>query len=488
MPITVYFTEQMETKIVPDRFGGLPLKTAWAVIWFAILGAVVLIWHREVPGTQTEAETLEEAGATLLRANPLPNWADQRSEIEHGPKRTDIAGYFDHLEPHQAIEDLSGRVMCPFYRALEQLEQGASDDVVRVLHYGDSILTTDELSGRARRVLQQRFGDGGHGFVLLGKPWRWYHHLDVKHGARGKWRPRPLTSDPVRDGLYGLGGVAFETIHPHAAAWVGTAETGPVGNRVASFDISYLMQPRGGSFDIMLDGEVIETVSTRADARHAVHRRLDVTPGKARLMLKTRGNGPVRLFGAVLESGQSGIVYDSLAINGARASIFGRFNKAHWQSEIKRRKASLVVLMLGANEGHNKYLALNEYQQHLSMVLRTIREGAPEAACLLVGPLDQAERKDNGKLGSRRMPRRLSRVQREVSLAEGCAFFDTYQAMGGKNSMARWFREGLGGGDFVHPTEQGARQIGSWLADALLAGYERFLWSDEQCVLSVTSL
>jgi hypothetical protein len=37
----------------------------------------------------------------------------------------------------------------------------------------------------------------------------------------------------------------------------------------------------------------------------------------------------------------------------------------------------------------------------------------------------------------------------------------------------RW-RKGLGGGDFIHPTEHGARKIGNWLAEALLYGYQTF--------------
>jgi lysophospholipase L1-like esterase len=145
-------------------------------------------------------------------------------------------------------------------------------------------------------------------------------------------------------------------------------------------------------------------------------------------------------------------------------------------------------MMCGANEGHNEWLPLEEYRTELADVLQTIQESVPGAGCLVVGPLDQAKRGSDGKLTSRRMPGKLSDVQRAVSLEHGCAFFDTYRAMGGKNSMAKWFRTGLGGGDFVHPTEEGARQIGTWLADALLAGYEQYMDDKKQCELSVTSL
>jgi len=111
----------------------------------------------------------------------------------------------------------------------------------------------------------------------------------------------------------------------------------------------------------------------------------------------------------VLESDQPGLVYDSLAINGARASVLARYDEAHWKAEMARREPSLVILMFGANEGHNESLPLKEYRVHLAEVIRTLRAGVPDASLLVVGPLDQAKRKADGSLDSRRMPARLTR-------------------------------------------------------------------------------
>jgi hypothetical protein len=118
---------------------------------------------------------------------------------------------------------------------------------------------------------------------------------------------------------------------------------------------------------------------------------------------------------------------------------------------------------------------------HLAQVIRVMRAGVPRASFLVVGPLDQAKRKADGTLDSRRMPAKLNRAQREVSLAEGCGFFDTWTAMGGRKSMGRWFRRGLGGGDYIHPTEHGSRKIGDWIAEALLHGYSRYKQQPSIC-------
>jgi len=453
----------------PLPAGGPPAKTVVALACFALFGGIALLaWHLWFdPG---DGEWSEGGGEEPAAAGPTPGGGIARGLDAKEPSPR-LSGRGEVIIPRQAIEDPGGRAMRAFHDALAELERG-SRRVVRVLHYGDSILTTDQLSGTVRRLLQERFGDGGHGFILLGKPWRWYKHLDVEHGASGKWRERPITSDPLADGIYGLGGVAMEPQRAsHGKAWVRTAPEGRFGRKAASFDISYLEQPRGGSFDLRIAGEEERVVSTAAGAVAVAHLELKTRPGPGGVEVQYNNDGPVRLLGVAMESGDPGIVYDSLAINGARASVLARYDEEHWRGELRRREPALVVLMFGANEGANRFLVLKEYRVHLTNVLRTLREAVPYASVLVVGPLDQAKREDDGRLDSWRMPRKLSEAQREVALAEGCAFFDTWTAMGGRGSMAHWYSHGMGGGDLIHPTEKGAQRIGTWLAEALLYGY-----------------
>lgn len=445
-------------------------KTVLAVISVAIIGSLSLcVWYLQF-ADKTQSVDIAGEKEPALGMGPLPSGA-QTTPPEAKEELPRLSRKGAVLEPRQPLEGVDKGTMSSFFGALGDLDRGARK-LVRILHYGDSILTTDQLSGTVRRILQKRFGDGGHGFVLLGKPWRWYSHLDVTHGARGKWRGRPITSDPVRDGLYGLGGVGMEPQRAsHGRAWAGASSEGEVGGTVASFELSYLAQPHGGSFELKIDERTIETVSTQRDELEVVHRVFDAPKHDSKLEVKYNNDGPVRLFGVVLESGMPGIVYDSLAINGARASVLGRYNIEHWKTEMELRDPSLVVLMFGANEGANRSLVLKEYRVHLKELIRTIRSAVPDASVLVVGPLDQAKRNGDGTFDSWQMPRRLSEAQREVALAEGCAFFDTWTAMGGRGSMGKWYRHGLGGGDLIHPTEQGARKIGAWLAEALLHGY-----------------
>ena len=65
--------------------------------------------------------------------------------------------------------------------------------------------------------------------------------------------------------------------------------------------------------------------------------------------------------------------------------------------------------------------------------------------------------------------------QRKASAELGCAFFDTYTAMGGARSMPTWVRRGLGQADMTHPTAIGSEVIGNWVFRGLMKAYNEHL-------------
>ena len=102
-----------------------------------------------------------------------------------------------------------------------------------------------------------------------------------------------------------------------------------------------------------------------------------------------------------------------------------------------------------------------------------IRKGRPEASCLVVSPTDQAEAKDDG-YQSKPVMATISDAQRKAAHASGCAFYSTYDWMGGKGSAAKWFKRGYVGSDFQHLSRKGANKMADAVFDALMAGYRRY--------------
>jgi hypothetical protein len=92
---------------------------------------------------------------------------------------------------------------------------------------------------------------------------------------------------------------------------------------------------------------------------------------------------------------------------------------------------------------------------------------------MLFAPLDQGERDKRGKVVTVEVLPSIIEAQRRVAKQEGCAFFDTYAAMGGEGAMARWLkvRPRLATSDMRHATPKGYDVIGTLYYKALLHAF-----------------
>lgn len=372
------------------------------------------------------------------------------------------------------IEDPSGHALDGFFAALAKAE--ASGGQARVCHYGDSPITNDGITSTVRRLLQQRFGDAGHGFVLIDKPWGWYGHVGVTCEASRGWQSDPMFISKGEH-YYGLGGVSFTANVADVTASFGTASDGDVGRSVAAFDVYYLTRPGGGDFDVEVDGQLNSRVATAGDAIVSGFHRVSVSEGAHRLTIRTAGNGPVQLFGVALESSRGGVEYDSLGVNGAFIGLLAHYLDAdHWAEQLRHRRPDLVIIGYGANESQFERLPMDQYEQDTREVIRRIRAAVPAASILLVGPMDRGMRGAGGRLVTRPMILKLVAYQRRLAAETSCAFFDTFSAMGGEGTVARWFdaRPRLMGGDFTHPTWQGSEIVGTLINDAIIKAYEAY--------------
>jgi lysophospholipase L1-like esterase len=375
-----------------------------------------------------------------------------------------------------AVEDPTGKALDAFYTQLAKTKAKEKGAITRVMHYGDSVITSDFISGTMRRRLQTEFGDAGHGFLLTANPWEWYFHNDVGHGSSEGWSSSRITGPTVKDAMYGLGGVTF-TGHPGNHAWFSTAEGAKAkyGKKVSRFDVYYLETPNGGDVEVKLEGNT-ETFSTKgeSDPPASKIKSFTCTDGEAKLTLRVTAGNP-RLFGVALERDEPGVVYDALGANGSRAELLKQIDDAHLKEQMDLRKPNLIVLQYGTNESEAPFFLKEPYERNLTAVVEKMKKAAPNASILIASPLDRAEKDDNGNMKTKPIIKKMVESQRNVAVAEGVAFFDTFAAMGGEGTMATWVKRGLAGSDLTHPSPQGAEIIGELFYKSITTGFEA--WS-----------
>ena len=116
------------------------------------------------------------------------------------------------------------------------------------------------------------------------------------------------------------------------------------------------------------------------------------------------------------------------------------------------------------------------WASEMEAAVNRVRSALPYASILLMSPMDRGELKPDGTIGTIEALPRL--VQKEKQLAQqlGVAFFNTYEAMGGSGTMARWYaaQPRLVGADYIHPLPAGAKIVGELLYDSLRDGFNDF--------------
>ena len=338
--------------------------------------------------------------------------------------------------------------LAPFFERVAELARGKATRHLRIGMYGDSNLTADAATGRMRRQLQGRFGDGGHGYVALSQPWPWYSHNDVHHDGNWKspsWRQIATSNRKVADGHYGFANIASECAVPGCSAWISTdpQKGAPIGWTASSLDLYYLKRPDGGEFDVALDGEVVKTIDTRAPAIEAGFEHFDAPDAHHELKVLTKGRGPVRLFGVVLDRQPPSIQVDSLGCGSLNLEQMVSVQNDTRRAQLERRGYDLVIIQLGTNV----FGTDAENKKNAKIVVEQLRAALPGLPILFLSPPDSAE--EDEKRSDARIAT-LQKTMRAVAEDNDTAFWDYRAAMGGDQSILTFMKKGLGEHDRIH--------------------------------------
>lgn len=369
-----------------------------------------------------------------------------------------------------------------YFSKLTLTERGTPGAITRAGHWGDSVIGGDGLTESIRRNLQERFGDAGHGFHIVGKYNRWYSHRGMRFKEVRPWDNCLVIFKCQRDTMrYGYGATT-STSRGKALSRFQTASKGPArvfGEAVSRFELWYQKRPDGGDFEIRVDGAVSKVVQTRAAAISDEVETVRVPDGEHSFEVAALGTGVARAYGVVMERDGPGVVWDELSLIGSFTQRLDYQDGEHLAWQIKRRDLDLMVFILGGNdltrENTDLKRSTDPYEREYARVIRKFRAGKPEASCAIMSVTDHAERV-GAAIVSRNIVVRLAAAQRRVAQQEGCAFYDTFALMGGPGTVERWRKANppLAAPDLRHPTLAGQRHIGESFYHALMKAYANY--------------
>ncbi len=417
--------------------------------------------------TSRPQPTLAEPGAAPSKADPVPDVDAEPSADEPPSAPAWKPREQDVLEPHQAVENVES--LSYFFDRLAEVDDGEAK-VVRVVHLGASMIGMDDLPSVLRGKFQRRFGDGGAGLVLLQRYMTNYVHRWVELNGRG-WEHCYIGYLCKRDGHYGLGGATFWA-SGGAKTRISTRKH-ELGDEVSHFEVWYAANRGGGRLKVSVDGGDAVVLDTAADQLEDRYHPIDVEPGAHSITVQPGGGGAVRAYGVVLETDGPGVVWDQFSWLGAFTKRMHGWNPEHIAGQVAQRDPALVVFTFGGNDTRrmaNKKLTAAQYTEEYLEGIRRVQAGKPDASCMVTAMTDRSR---SLKFDVSQVLDDVVQAQRDAATQAGCAFFDSFAAMGGRGSLAAWRKKKppLAAPDRKHLNHAGREVLGGWIYDALVAGY-----------------
>lgn len=468
-----------------------PQFTIGPRLWTVALAAVGTTCAAPPVALHTTNALNVRATGTETAASPntpvLPNTAasPNTTSIDGAPANAPLAPQLQENCPALSVEPFpvepvaqptlaappieNGSALADFYEQAARMLRRGRPEQVRIGVYGDSNLTRDYFTSSLRRSLQLRYGDAGHGFLAVGRPWPWYRHIDVVQELPAfGWHVWAMSSPQAPDKRYGPSGITAEGYLANARVLLATAPAGsPIGKTVDRATIYFLTQPGGGSFDVLVDGARAGSVNTDASDRHAAARDFSFVEGPHRVEIVTTSNRPTRLLGAALERSTKGFIVDSFGIGGAYYRALTQEDPETARETGVLRPHALLAYWFGANTHFS-----DTYGQDVGLIMTRRRQVHPGQALIMIAPPD-IQRKSEDPHSDPAIARVVEKLRKEA-LLNGVAFYNLYQAMGGHDSMGRFRSKGLAIDDH-HLNERGAHLMANRFLSALWDDFRRHL-------------
>ncbi len=360
------------------------------------------------------------------------------------------------------------RVLGRLFEKLDRID-GDRQGVARILVLGDSHIAADYITRTVRDRLQHRFGDAGRGFIAIDQK--------AQYGGRRlnrvNWNRTRVVDGNGAGQRFGFAGMRLDSARGGARL---TFELLPSDDDVVAY---YRTGPESPTITFLAQNHEIARLETSTEEieSRSFHVAIPETVGGSayppgRLDIVAAGPG-AGLMGLSFESYEAGVILDAVGPVGADATVYLSMEPESLEQHLRHLDPDLVMLMIGGNDAlavrkGDRTLAQVE-RDHLELIKR-LKEALPNADCLLWSPLDAGVR-DGKKIESKANLVEVRDLQRKVAAKMRCAFWDTYEAMGGKGSFARWYDKGLMNKDLVHPRSRGGDLLGHLFSTSLINAY-----------------
>ena len=413
-----------------------------------------------------------------------------------------------------------------FYEKMYQLEQSKSGKI-NIVHIGDSHIQADLFTAKIRTQFQKVFGNGGFGFTFPYSVAKTNNSAPIRYSATGNFQSfRNLYADENRP--VGLSGFSMEANSDDFAIQLNVKDAQfnftklkvITPQNVNLFDVSVshknivverkvpkkithkvkpgevlggiadkynvslkaLKKANGLKSDMIRDGKVLTIPSKATQSKTSTKTEYipielqpslfsndyySETPLDKIAIVPNQEIDYFALNGLVLENNNSGVIYHSIGVNGAKASDYNKFRLFNEQLPVLN--PDLVIISLGTNESFDKQSG-EQYFANLNQMIQGIKDKNPQACVLVMTPPPSVLHR---KYKNTFIEKYAELIEENVNV-KNYAVWDLLQVFGGNKSIKRNAAKGYMARDKVHYSKAGYEKQGELFFEAFLQSYELF--------------
>ena len=434
----------------------------------------------EVLATETESDEPQLSPEELLQ---------QRLDALVSAKDNEYLSYINNSESRFYMP---GNDVTYFDDLFLRLEN-SNNDLIRIVHYGDSQIEEDRMSSYLRERFQEEFGGSGVG-MLPAVPKTVTHTMSESINPKDRipyylaYGPASARADHRRYGP--MAQVAHIDTITTISFRTREAENYP---HCQTFSRIRVRMHGNGSFSFTSGGVRTELVCDTAKAKDGVrvYEALLPKPVKTGTLVIS---GNMDIYTVQLD-GTNGVVLDNVPMRGCSGTIFTTIDRKSIESFYKDENVGLIILQYGGNS--MPYVktdkAIEKFCSDTKRQIEFFKQIAPLSKILYVGPSDMSTSIGGQMQTYHHLPEFVASLRKTVTDA-GAAYWNMFDAMGGKGSMVQWVkaRPQLAGEDYIHFTNKGAQRISEILYGTFdiyykyyrFRNYERYSMADSISVES----
>lgn len=372
------------------------------------------------------------------------------------------------------IEYPSGNtnILTPFFKKINN----ANKKRVRILHYGDSQIEGDRITGYLRNKLQEKFGGSGPG-IMPAVPTK-AESASIIHKISNNWTTyssyykKDSTINNKKFGIIGQ----FSKYTQKNNAWIEFKHSGMAFPSVNKFTHCRIFYESNNSNEIVkgyLDDKLIwfEEFSKTTKTR-TIDWKFNKYPKKLKIVFE--GGFSPNIYGISLDA-STGIAVDNISFRGSSGTDFSKTNFNQMKEMASFLNTGLIIFEFGVNVVPYQTNSYAFYERALIREIKFLKKAFNNTPILIVGVSDMSQHKGTHYISYPNIEKIL-KAQRMAAKKTDCAFWDLYHAMGGQNSMPEWVfaKPPLARKDFTHFNRRGSYIVAQMLFNALMKEYNNY--------------